>query len=132
VSPENEQEKTQKKRSSKYSKTKGSRYEQQIAKELRDLGFTGCVTARSESKSTDDNKIDIVDKDGKLPFNIQLKKTLVAPQYFKIREESTVNPESFVLFWAKQEKKETNICTIGECVTMDKKTFYQLIKPYAE
>jgi len=98
VSPENEQKKIQKKRSSKYSKTKGSRYEQQIAKELRDLGFTGCVTARSESKSTDDNKIDIVDKDGKLPFNIQLKKTLVAPQYFKIREESTVNPESFVLF----------------------------------
>ena len=98
VSPENEQEKTQKKRSSKYSKTKGSRYEQQIAKELRDLGFSGCVTARSESKSTDDNKIDIVDKNGKLPFNIQLKKTLVAPQYFKIREESTVNPESFVLF----------------------------------
>ena len=132
MSPENEQEKTQKKRSSKYSKTKGSRYEQQIAKELRDLGFSGCVTARSESKSTDDNKIDIVDKNGKLPFNIQLKKTLVAPQYFKIREESTVNPESFVLFWAKQEKKETNICTVGECVTMDKKTFYQLIKPYAE
>lgn len=132
MSPENEQEKTQKKRSSKYSKTKGSRYEQQIAKELRDLGFTGCVTARSESKSTDDNKIDIVDKDGKLPFNIQLKKTLVAPQYFKIREESTVNPESFILFWAKQEKKETNICTVGECVTMDKKTFYELIKPYAK
>ena len=132
MSPENEQEKTQKKRSSKYSKTKGSRYEQQIAKELRDLGFTGCVTARSESKSTDDNKIDIVDKDGKLPFNIQLKKTLVAPQYFKIREESTVNPESFVLFWAKQEKKETNICTVGECVTMDKKTFYELIKPYTQ
>lgn len=132
MNPENEQEKTQKKRSSKYSKTKGSRYEQQIAKELRDLGFTGCVTARSESKSTDDNKIDIVDKDGKLPFNIQLKKTLVAPQYFKIREESTVNPESFVLFWAKQEKKETNICTVGECVTMDKKTFYELIKPYAK
>jgi len=132
VSPENEQKKTQKKRSNKYSKTKGSRYEQQIAKELRDLGFTGCVTARSESKSTDDNKIDIVDKDGKLPFNIQLKKTLVAPQYFKIREESTVNPESFVLFWAKQEKKETNICTVGECVTMDKKTFYELIKSYAK
>lgn len=132
MSPENEQEKTQKKRSSKYSKTKGSRYEQQIAKELRDLGFTGCVTARSESKSTDDNKIDIIDKDGKLPFNIQLKKTLVAPQYFKIREESTVNPESFVLFWAKQEKKETNICTVGECVTMDKKTFYELIKSYAK
>lgn len=125
-----QEKKLKRKRSSKYSKTKGSRYEQQIAKELRDLGFNGCKTSRSESKSTDDNKVDIIDTEHKLPFNIQLKKTLVAPQYFKIREESTVTPESFVLFWAKQEKKEMNICTVGECVTMDKKTFYELIKQY--
>lgn len=129
---ESQKEPPKKKRKSNYSKNKGNRYEQQIAKELRELGFTGVKTSRSESKEADNNKVDIVDTEHKLPFNIQLKKTLVAPQYFKIREESTVNPETFVLFWAKQEKKETNICTIGECVTMDKKTFYELIKPYAE
>lgn len=93
-----EEQKPKKKRSSKYSKTKGSRYEQQIAKELRDLGFSGVKTSRQESKSTDDNKVDIIDTEGKLPLNIQLKKTLVAPQYFKIREESTVDPDTFVLF----------------------------------
>ena len=129
---ESQKEPPKKKRKSNYSKNKGNRYEQQIAKELRELGFTGVKTSRSESKEADNNKVDIIDTEHKLPFNIQLKKTLVAPQYFKIREESTVNPETFVLFWAKQEKKETNICTIGECVTMDKKTFYELIKLYAE
>lgn len=125
-----EEQKPKKKRSSKYSKTKGSRYEQQIAKELRELGFSGVKTSRQESKSTDDNKVDIIDTEGKLPLNIQLKKTLVAPQYFKIREESTVDPDTFVLFWAKQEKKETNICTVGECVTISKNLFYELIKQY--
>ena len=124
------QEKPKKKKKNNYSKNKGSRYEQQIAKELRELGFEGVKTSRAVNKEADNNKVDIVDTKNQLPFNIQLKKTLVAPQYFKIREESTVSPESFILFWAKQEKKETNICTVGECVTMDKQTFYQLIKPY--
>ena len=88
--------KPKRKRSSKYSKTKGNAYEVQIAKELRELGFD-TVTARSESKNVDNNKVDIIDKSGKLPVNIQLKKTLVTPQYFKIREESTIDPETFCL-----------------------------------
>ena len=49
------QETPKKKRSNKYSKTKGNAYETKIAKELRELGFSGVVTARSESKSTDEN-----------------------------------------------------------------------------
>lgn len=129
VSEDNETSK--KKHKSNYSKNKGNKYEQQIAKELRELGFSGVKTSRSESKELDNNKVDIIDTNKKLPFNIQLKKTLVCPQYFKIRSESTVDPESFIMFWAKQEKKQTNICTVGECVIMDKKTFYELIKPYA-
>lgn len=90
---------TPKKRTGAFNKRRGNGYERQIAKELRELGFEQVVTSRSESKSTDDNKVDIIDKEGKLPFNmqIQLKKTIATPQYFKIREESTVDPESFVI-----------------------------------
>ena len=69
------QEKPKRQRSRGYSKNKGNRYEAQIAKELRELGFTGVKTSRSESKSTDDNKVDIVDTEHKLPVNIQIKKT---------------------------------------------------------
>lgn len=123
--------KPKRKRSSKYSKTKGNAYEVQIAKELRELGFD-TVTARSESKNVDNNKVDIIDKSGKLPVNIQLKKTLVTPQYFKIREESTVDPETFCLIWAKQEKKEVNICTVGEVCMIPKSFFYKLLKVYSE
>ena len=122
--------KPKKTRSKSYSKNKGNRYEAQIAKELRELGFTGVKTSRSESKSTDDNKVDIIDTNHKLPVNIQLKKTQATPSYFKIRSESTVDPKTFAIIWNKQEKKETNICSVGECVIISKELFYELIKPY--
>ena len=79
------------------NKAKGNEYERKIAQELRDLGFTGVVTSRSESKAMDNNKVDLIDKDNLLPCNIQLKKTVNTPQYFKIREESTIDPETFCL-----------------------------------
>jgi len=121
-----------KKRSSSYSRNKGHAYETQIAKELRDLGFTGVVTSRSESRRADDNKVDLIDTEGKLKWAIQLKKTQNTPSYFDIREESTIDNKDFVLFWAKQKKKEVNICTVGEVVMIDKQLFYELIKPYAQ
>ena len=68
---------------------------------------------------------------GRLPIDIQAKKTQSIPQYFKIRSESSVDPEKFAIIWAKQEKKNTNICTVGEAVILSKEMFYQLIKPYA-
>lgn len=60
-------DKPKRKRSNSYSRNKGHAYETQIAKELRELGFTGVVTSRSESKRADDNKVDLVDTEGKLP-----------------------------------------------------------------
>ena len=79
------------------NKSRGSEYERKIANELRELGFTGVVTSRSESKTVDNNKVDIIDTEGKLPVSIQLKRTINTPQYFKIREESTVDPDTFCL-----------------------------------
>lgn len=83
----------------KQNKQRGSNFERQIAKELRELGFQGCVTSRSESKSVDDNKVDIIDKNKELPFDMQIqtKKTSSTPSYFGIREQSTVNNDTFVI-----------------------------------
>ena len=92
-----EVEKPKKQRSKSYSRNKGHAYEQKIAKELRELGFSEVVTSRSESKSMDDNKVDLIDKENKLPCAIQLKSTQSIPSYFKIRSESTVDPEKFVI-----------------------------------
>ena len=89
--------KPKRKRSKSYSRDKGTKYEQKIVKELRDLGFTKVKTARNESKTTDDNKIDVVDPENKLPINIQLKKTQQIPSYFKIRNQCTEDPEKFCI-----------------------------------
>ena len=121
-------QKKPRKRSSRYSKTKGSSYERQIAKELRDLGYSGIVTARSESKSTDDKKIDLIDTEDKLGFYAQLKKTQNIPSYFKIESECPLKDKPFVIFWAAQSKKAVNICTQGELVILPKEYFYELIK----
>lgn len=86
-----------KRRSGSYNRNRGHRAEQKIVKELKELGFKGVVSSRSESKSTDDNKIDIIDKENKLPCYIQIKHSLQTPQYFTIREQSTVPNEDFVI-----------------------------------
>ena len=113
------------------ARRKGNAYEVQICKELNEFGFD-CVTSRKESKSTDDNKVDIIDRSKKLPVFIQAKKTQTIPQYFKIRSESTVDPSKFVIMWNKQVPKTTNVCSAGELVLMPKELFYELIKPYGE
>ena len=84
------------KRSSGYSRNKGNAYERKIVKELKELGFD-VSTTRLASKSEDANKVDIHDNRGDLPCKIQAKATQQIPPYFKIRSESTVDPDEFTI-----------------------------------
>ena len=84
------------KRSSGYSRNKGNAYERKIVKELKELGFD-VSTTRLASKSEDANKVDIHDNRGDLPCRIQAKATQQIPSYFKIRSESTVDPDEFTI-----------------------------------
>lgn len=122
------------KRSGSYNRTRGIRAEQKVVNELKALGFDKVMSSRQGSKATDDNKVDILDTENQLPFgmNIQIKHQIPYPQYFKIREQSTVPNESFVILWDKQEAKEKNIITVGRCAIMDIELFYKLIKFYGE
>ena len=122
------------KRSGSYNRTRGIRAEQKVVNELKTLGFDKVMSSRQGSKATDDNKVDILDTGNQLPFgmNIQIKHQIPYPQYFKIREQSTVPNESFVILWDKQEAKEKNIITVGRCAIMDIELFYKLIKFYGE
>lgn len=113
------------------NKQRGSDYERKIAKELRDLGFTDVITSRRESKSTDDGKIDLIDKSNKLPCKIQLKRTMNTPQYFAIREQSIADNKEFCIIWNKQKKVNDRFMSEGEVVMLSKELFYDLIKPYA-
>ncbi len=115
----------------KRNRQRGNEYERRIAKELNDIGFQ-VVTSRNESKRADDNKIDLIDLSNKLPVQLQLKRVTSTPQYFKIREESTVPNRNFALLWNKQKNVNGRFMSEGEVVILDKEMFYQLIAPYAQ
>lgn len=118
---------SQKKKTGAYCRNKGHRYETKIAQELRNLGFTDVVTSRSESKSMDDKKVDLVDRSGKLPCYIQLKNTVNTPQYHAIKKECPLKDKPFIVIWNKQVKKEKVFGSAGEVVIMDKDFFYELL-----
>lgn len=67
------------------NRTAGHNYERKCAKELHAVGFPHVVTSRSESKTRDDQKIDLMNKDegtnGRLPYNIQCKDSCEQVKY---------------------------------------------------
>lgn len=87
-----------KKRNIRANKRRGNLYEQNIAKELRELGFEGVKTSRECSKLMDDQKIDFVDTLNQLPCYIQAKRTIQVPDYFKIKEACPLKDKPFVIF----------------------------------
>ena len=118
---------SQKKKTGAYCRNKGHRYETKIAQELRNRGLTDVVTSRSESKSMDDKKVDLVDRSGKLPCYIQLKNTVNTPQKHAIKKECPLKDKPFIVIWNKQVKKEKVFGSAGEVVIMDKDFFYELL-----
>lgn len=122
------EDKIKKKRNLKRNKKRGNLYECTIAKELRDLGFTGVVTSRSESKSMDDNKVDLIDTEHKLPFNAQLKATIKTPDFFGIKKECPFVDKPFIIFWKKTRPTDSTFRAEGELVMLEKSYFYELLK----
>ena len=98
-------EHTRKSKQAKRNRNKGNSQELEIIKKLKEIGFTGCVSSRSQDKRADSNKIDIVDMEGKLPINIQSKYTTNTPNYFGIRDACTDKSKPFTLVWKKADSE---------------------------
>lgn len=79
------------------SRRKGNKWELEIINALKEIGYTGCVSSRSESKRTDDAKVDIVDLNGQLPCHIQAKNTKTMPNFHKIESECPLKDKPFVI-----------------------------------
>lgn len=75
----------------KRNRQAGHGFERELAKLFRELGFKHVVTSRSESKSRDDQKIDLINKDeyenGRFPYNVQAKNAVGHLPYGKILAE---------------------------------------------
>lgn len=93
----NNEVKQKKKRNIKANKRRGSDYERKIAKELREMGYESVVTSRSESKSIDDAKVDLIDKNNELPCYFQLKRVMKYPNYLAIDKECGLKDKPLVL-----------------------------------
>lgn len=124
-----------KERSTSYSKNKGSAYERQIVKELKELtGNDDISTSRASSKKLDNMKIDINDESNILPCYFQLKKTQTTPSVKKINADVGKLDKPLCILWNIQEKKEgnVNITSCGEYAIIPKEFFYELLKNYIE
>ena len=123
-------EKPKRKRNPKNSRKRGHDFERKIAQDLRDIGFNGVVTSRSESKSMDDKKVDLIDTEGKLQCLLQLKATQATPNYFKIREECPIKDKPFCIIWKKIKTTESTFRSEGEVAIIPLDYFYKLIEKY--
>lgn len=107
------------------SKRKGNNFELEIVHKLREIGYEGCVSSRSQDKMADANKIDIVDMNGELPVNIQSKYTQNLPNYFDIRDTCTDKSKPFCMIWKKAGKDGEDSRGTVAIIPVD--YFYQLL-----
>ena len=107
------------------SKRKGNNFELEIVHKLREIGYEGCVSSRSQDKMADANKIDIVDMNGELPVNIQSKYTQNLPNYFDIRDACTDKSKPFCMIWKKAGKDGEDSRGTVAIIPVD--YFYQLL-----
>lgn len=110
----------------KKSKQKGSQYELEIIHKLRDVGYEGCVSSRSQNKLADADKIDIVDMNNELPVNIQAKFTQNMPNYFDIRDACSDKSKPFCICWKKAGKNGAP--SVGQVAVIPIEYFYELLK----
>lgn len=107
------------------SKKKGNNFELEIVHKLKEIGYDGCVSSRSQNKAADADKIDIVDMNGELPVNIQSKYTQNMPNYFDIRDACSDKSKPFCMIWKKAGKDGSP--SRGTVCVMPVEYFYQLI-----
>lgn len=113
----------------KRSRQRGHEYERKIVNELKEItGNDSIKSSRQESKSLDDNKIDVFDGDKVLPCYFQIKCTQATPQIKKINEEVGLKDKPLCILWNAQEPKEKKQVSVGEYAIIPKSFFYELLK----
>ncbi len=107
------------------NKLKGNAYELEIIHKLKEIGYDGCVSSRSQDKRSDANKIDIVDLNNELPVNIQAKFTQNMPSYFDIRDSCSDKSKPFCICWKKAGKNGES--SKGQVAVIPIEYFYELL-----
>lgn len=109
----------------KQSKSKGNSWELDIVRALKEIGYSGVCSSRSQNKRLDNNKVDIADENNELPVYIQAKNLANFPNYYKIEEECTLKDKPFVIAYKKAYNDGTR--SPEPLAIIPLKYFYQLI-----
>lgn len=93
----------------KRNRSAGNGWERELADLFRKLGFPHIVTTRSESRSRDAQKIDLMNKDervnGRFPYNVQAKNVTGHLKYGKVMAEMATTPGVINVILHKQTEK---------------------------
>ena len=111
----------------KKSKNKGASLEMEIVNKLKEIGYANVCRSAGESKTLDNNKVDIADTNGELEVAIQAKHYANFPNYFNIRSECT-DTRDLVMIWKKSA--EAGSISKGTLAVMDVNLFYKLLESY--
>lgn len=100
------------------SRKKGNNYELLVIKWLKNLGWSDCVSSRSESKRTDDAGIDICYSE---PLQIQCKAQERSLNYHEILSKMPKNSENYNLVFHKRNRS-------GTVVAMELDDFVKILR----
>ena len=115
------------------NKTAGSNFERDTVRELKELGFKGVVTSRSESRNMDNRGVDVFDNhlEGEpyFPYYIQNKCMVNQPNFHKLLTgELLPTDKPTIILFRQTEKVGNRFMSRGDYVVMTKDLFYKLIK----
>jgi hypothetical protein len=117
----------------KRNRAAGHSYELEIATAFRAAGHSHVVTSRSESRSRDNMKIDLINKNegkvGRLPYNVQCKNVAGKLQYHKVLGELPKDPGVTNVVLHKQTQwVGTRFVVRDKFAIMYQEDFFELVK----
>ena len=116
----------------KRNRTAGHAFERSSAKLLKAIGFPHVVTSRSESRSRDDKKVDLMNKDeganGRLPYNIQCKSKTTSLPYPKVLAEMPDDDYINVIFHNQTKRSNQRFMTVGQYAILELKDFLKMME----
>lgn len=121
----------------KRNRSAGHKLERDLVKLFKKAGFTHTVTTRSESKSRDDQKVDLMNKNeyenGRLPYNVQAKTSTSHLSYAKILSELPETKDVVnVIIHRQTTKVGERFLRRGEYAILNLNDFMKIIKELNE
>jgi len=127
-----------KKKGPSRNRTAGHNFERDIVNVLKEVGFEHVCTTRGESKTRDDAKVDIMNKNeyknGRLPFNIQCKNLVTTNKNGGLDYNTVLHSmpkdgsETNVIFHNMTQKRGFKFMLVGQFAHLKLYDFIMLMK----